>query len=248
MVSRWPLVGTMTIVRSLNRRFQRTQAARVRTAPRSPVSRFWSFLLSLVPAITIGLGSAVPFLYWGFRLRNRRFIAAGAAYGAAACVCLVLLNHSSSSYTWQATLGGIIALTLACAGTAHALVVRHQILGEILDLNRGQDDSERQALYRISRREYARELLRSDPLLAYELRIGRPDLPRNFDDGGLIDINHASAAAIAQSPDIGTDTASRIVSARESVGGFSSVDDMSMVMGCAPQLFDRYRDFFVFVA
>ena len=235
-------------MQSLNRRFHRTKAARVRGAKLSPVSRVWSLLLSLVPAITLGLGSAVPFLYWGFRLRSRRPIAVGTAYGALACVCLFLLNRSSSNYTWQATFGGFIALTLACVGTAHSLVVRHEILGEILDLNRGQDDSERRALERINRRDYARELLRSDPLLAYELRIGRPDLPRNFDDGGLIDINHASAAAIAQLPDIKTEMASRIVSTRECVRGFSSVDDMSVVMGCAPQLFDRYRDLFVFVS
>ena len=172
------------IMQSLNRRFQRRQAVSVRTVPRSPVSRFWSFLLSLLPAITLGFGSAVPFLYWGFRMRSRRFTAIGAAYGAAACVCVVLLNRSSSNYTWLTALGSIIALTLACAGTAHALVLRHEILGEILDLNRGQGDPERQAIERINRREYARELLRSDPLLAFELRIGRPDLPGISMTGG----------------------------------------------------------------
>ncbi len=137
-------------MQSLNRRFHRTKAARVRGAKLSPVSRVWSLLLSLVPAITLGLGSAVPFLYWGFRLRSREPIAVGTAYGALACVCLFLLNRSSSNYTWQATFGGFIALTLACVGTAHSLVVRHEILGEILDLNRGQDDSERRALERLT--------------------------------------------------------------------------------------------------
>ena len=235
-------------MQSLNRRFHRTKAARVRGAKLSPVSRVWSLLLSLVPAITLGLGSAVPFLYWGFRFKKSE---TNCRRNGLWCpgLCMPLpANRSSSTYTWQATFGGFIALTLACVGTAHSLVVRHEILGEILDLNRGQDDSERRALERINRRDYARELLRSDPLLAYELRIGRPDLPRNFDDGGLIDINHASAAAIAQLPDIKTEMASRIVSTRECVGGFSSVDDMSVVMGCAPQLFDRYRDLFVFVS
>jgi hypothetical protein len=29
------------------------------------------------------------------------------------------------------------------------------------------------------------------PVLARELRIGRPDVPRQFDDGGLVDLNHA---------------------------------------------------------
>ncbi len=120
-------------------------------------------------------------------------------------------------------MGGITALALASIGTAQAFAVRNEILGEVLDLGHlsRMDTPERRALERIGRREHARELLRSDPLISYELRIGRPDLPRDFDDGGLVDINHASAAAIAQLPDLGVELASRIVSARESVDGFS---------------------------
>jgi hypothetical protein len=192
----------------------------------------------------------VPFLYWGLRLRYRNFTVIGAAYGAGTCVCLALLNQSTSSNTWEAVLGGMIALTLAGVGTAHAFVVRHEILGEILNLRlrTRHDDPERQAVERINRREYARELMRSDPLLAYELRIGRPDLPRSFDDGGLVDVNHASATAIAYLPDITVELASRIVADRDSVGGFSSVDDMSVILGCPPQMFDRLRDYLVYVA
>ncbi len=140
------------------------------------------------------------------------------------------------------------ALTLACVGTAHAFVLRHELLGEFLGPRMGDATPERQAAERIGRREYARTLLRTDPLLAYELRIGRPDLPRDFDDGGLIDVNHASATALARIPDITEEMASQIVAARESVGGYSSVDDMSVVVGCAPQSFDRLRDHLVFVA
>jgi len=36
------------------------------------------------------------------------------------------------------------------------------------------------------RRQQARQLLANDPGLARELRIGRPDLPRDYDDGGLV--------------------------------------------------------------
>ena len=225
-------------------------AAGVRTTPRTPVSRTWSALLSLIPALTMGLGSAVPLLYWGLRLRYRSYTIIGAAYGAGACICFALLNQSTSSDTWEAVLGGSIALTMAVVGTVQAFVVRHQVLGETLNLRlrTRHDDPERQAMERINRREYARQLLRSDPLLAHELRIGRPDLPRNFDDGGLVDVNHAAEAAIAKVPDIGGELASRIVAARESVGGFSSVDDMSVILGCPPQKFDRLRDLLVFVA
>jgi len=232
-----------------NRPFARRATTSQRLTPRAPVSRFWSALLSIVPAITFGLGAAIPFLYWGFRLRSRRLTAVGATYAGVACGCLVMVNSPNANGSWQAALGGAVAVALACVGTAHAFVVRHEILGRILQLRpvHLDTDPERKALERIDRRAYARGILETDPLLAYELRIGRPDLPRDFDDGGLIDVNHVSAASIARLPDVSDDMASRIVSARESVGGFSSVDDMSVVLGCPPQQLDRLRDFFVCV-
>jgi hypothetical protein len=41
-------------------------------------------------------------------------------------------------------------------------------------------------------------LLGRDPAVAAELRIGRPDLPRNFDDGGLIDVNTVPAQVLSR--------------------------------------------------
>jgi DNA uptake protein ComE-like DNA-binding protein len=140
----------------------------------------------------------------------------------------------------------MLAIGLASVATAHAFVLRHELLGEHLSVRSGHTDAERLAVERIRRREYARRLLHSDPLLAYELRIGRPDLPRDFDDGGLIDVNHASAGALTRLPEINEQMAAQIVTARESVGGFSSVDDMSVLVGCAPPAFDRLEDFLVF--
>lgn len=35
-------------------------------------------------------------------------------------------------------------------------------------------------------RQRARELAAANPVIATELRIGRPDLPHDYDDGGLV--------------------------------------------------------------
>ena len=83
-------------VQGLSRQFYRRQVAGVRTPLRLPVSRSWSFLLSLVPAITLGLGAGVPLLNWGLRLRIRRVLAFGTAYGAASCLCIFLFNRSDT--------------------------------------------------------------------------------------------------------------------------------------------------------
>lgn len=70
----------------------------------------------------------------------------------------------------------------------------------------------------------------TDPLLARDLRIGRPDLPRNYDDGGLVDLNNAPAADIASVCGLDADTAEAIVDIRTTVGGLAAVDDVSTLV------------------
>jgi hypothetical protein len=67
-------------------------------------------------------------------------------------------------------------------------------------------------------RRQAREHAAEDPALARELRIGRPDLPRQYDDGGLIDVNHVPAPALTMLSGVTPEIAERIVSIRDHVG------------------------------
>jgi len=76
---------------------------------------------------------------------------------------------------------------------------------------------------------------------AWELRIGRPDLQRAFDDGGLVDVNHAPVEDIADLPGIDADTARRIVATRDGVGGFSSLEDLGMTMDLPGDVVERLR-------
>jgi hypothetical protein len=63
-----------------------------------------------------------------------------------------------------------------------------------------------------------------DPLLARDLKIGRPDLARTY-DGCLVDLNSAPAPIIADvcglDPATGED-----IAGRTSTGGFLAVDDL----------------------
>jgi hypothetical protein len=87
------------------------------------------------------------------------------------------------------------------------------------------------AQQRLARRNQARDLLTSNPTLAAELRIGRPDLDRHYDDGGLVDINHVPGQVIARELGIPSLVAEEIVAQRTSVGGFHAADDL--VVYCA---------------
>jgi hypothetical protein len=100
---------------------------------------------------------------------------------------------------------------------------------------------------RIARRNQARALLLNNPALAAELRIGRPHLGRQYDDGGLVDINHVPAPVIAHEFGVPILMAEQIVAQRSRVGGFHSADDL--VVYCAaitPRQVELVRDRLLF--
>ena len=76
---------------------------------------------------------------------------------------------------------------------------------------------------RLRRRLEARRIAAEDPSLARELRIGRPDQPRAYDDGGLIDVNHVSLDVLCAVEGIGPELASEIVETRDSFDDSTAV-------------------------
>ncbi|MFI0357455.1 BTAD domain-containing putative transcriptional regulator [Actinomadura sp. 9N407] len=79
---------------------------------------------------------------------------------------------------------------------------------------------------RRTRREQARVLLLHHPAMAAELRVGRPDLPRTFDDGGLIDVNAVPEQVLAGLPGLDPYSARLIVTVRQAQGPYASIDDL----------------------
>ena len=92
----------------------------------------------------------------------------------------------------------------------------------------------------------ARRLVKKDPQLADELGIGRPDLRQDFDDGGLIDVNHAPQPYLLYLPGVDQHLAKRIVELRRSVGGFSSSEDLEVTLDLDPGTIDRAKDLMLF--
>ena len=103
------------------------------------------------------------------------------------------------------------------------------------------------AKLRVRQRHEALAILRRDPELAAELFIGRPDLPRYFEDGGLIDANHVPAQFLAAMPGIDQALAERIVSARAEIGGFSSIADLEVTLNVSPSVISQIKDHLVFL-
>ncbi len=82
------------------------------------------------------------------------------------------------------------------------------------------------ALAAQKQRRQARELVERDPARARELGIGRPHLPHDFDDGGLIDPNEVPPGVFARIPGVTAQHAALIVADREQRGPFTSIEDL----------------------
>lgn len=93
-----------------------------------------------------------------------------------------------------------------------------------------------------ARRVAARKLASDDPMIARDLRIGRPDLPRQYDDGGLVDLNSAPAEAISAVCGLSSTAAEDIVAARARCGGFLTVDDLFSLADLPIGTWDVVRD------
>jgi hypothetical protein len=196
----------------------------------------------------MGLATALPFIYAGLRYRRRPLLIFGAGYLVAAGACVALLSSSKSDTGWPSTTGAVIALALVVGGTAHLLALRRIRLEPAEGGNRDwseirppADDPDRRALHeakeRMARRARARDLVQRDPALADELRIGRPDLGRTFDDGGLIDVNRASRGALMETMGCPEEVVDRIVGTRSRYGGFLSLEHMCFAIDADPEDF-----------
>lgn len=92
------------------------------------------------------------------------------------------------------------------------------------------------------RQEEARAMVRQDPQMARDLRIGRPDLPRQYDDGGLVDVNSAPAEVMTQWLGLTAAQSAQVVGAREQLGRFEHVEDLVNLAGLEPTTHDQIKD------
>ncbi|WIY00492.1 hypothetical protein QRX60_41615 [Amycolatopsis mongoliensis] len=197
--------------------------------------------------LTAGLAAWVPFFHAAVVLGSARLRWASAAYAAAIVAifgCFVVApsdaqgNPVGTAGTVLPTVAFLGWLTLIPVACVHQWLVRRRVARTDVVV---PEPVIAQALAARERRNTARKLAESDPLLARELRIGRPDLARSYDDGGLVDLNSAPAATIAQVCEIPLPAAEDIDLARQEAG-FSSIDELLVMVTVPVSAWDRIRD------
>ncbi len=234
------------------------------TPPAGRMSPVGSVVWALVPLLTVGLGTMVALGWAAYRLRSR-WLTVCAVIAFIVTVIVLWLSNSTTSSTANNLDGTLIVVVLIAFGLGITFTVRHRLVRPeptLLDTatahrrftvkapprSNGIDPAISQSLAGRHRREQSRKIVEQDPALARELRIGRPDLPRQFDDGGLVDVNHVPLAVIAHLPGMTRQVAVQIVEARDRANGFSFVEELTACTDLPPELAEELAERLIFLS
>lgn len=184
----------------------------------------WYFYVTV---LTGGFLAALPFWHAAQRLRRPSVQRLAWIYTAVDVFLVVLMAltpdrnpDGSSGNSTISTIGGMAVVAVVVIGCYQLVGLRREVYGGRRDDARlSSADVVARAVATRQRRQDARRLHEQDPGLARELGIGRPDLGRGYDDGGLVDLNTASAALIASVSGIDREHADAVVAARSARGG-----------------------------
>ncbi|RFS85518.1 helix-hairpin-helix domain-containing protein [Actinomadura spongiicola] len=209
---------------------------------RAALSVTWAAL----PFLTLGYATPFTFAAAALWRRSVHLLVSTAAYLGVFVVMLFLLPDLRKDDGAEGMVG-VLLFILAVVGCAHAFLIRRRVFDPHGLSGVDNDSVVEQVKRRRLLRDKARELAEADPGLAKELRIGRPDLPRQYNDGGLVDVNHAPAEALTLLPGITPELAARIERVRAETGGFMSAEELSAVAGLPPDLTGDLVDHAVFI-
>jgi hypothetical protein len=204
------------------------------------------WVLAAVPLLTCGFGSFAPALWArsqraGDHLYRRRMLIFAIIVGILSVASFVLIGVDPSSNPSSETgpLGtAAVGIWLATIVTATVVAILNR--KPVLQAPGSAEEDQR----RRRRAEY-RRLINTDINLARSMSVGRPDLQRNYDDGGLLDLNSLSVEALVRFG-VPVDEAAHIVNARQ-VGRFSTLDEVAMRCSLTRTTVARLRETAVFL-
>ncbi|MFG2248919.1 ComEA family DNA-binding protein [Spirillospora sp. NPDC048823] len=209
----------------------------------SPGRTVVSYIWALSPIYTLGMGTSITMIIAAVRVRSVLLWLMQPVY--LALVILGFATAGSEDGTTGDTVFLAVFLTLVTVGTGHAFFLRRRVFSP------AEADLLKQAELDVHRRRELRaqaaEVARRSPALAVEMRIGRPDLERSYDDGGLIDVNHAPASVLAEIPGMTPELAARVVQVRSDTGGFISAEEAATLADLPPMLTPQIAEYGVFL-
>ena len=188
----------------------------------------WGLVAGAVVVGTGGFaaGPVIGFVAWRQRALNQWPLVAGYT-GSAALVVAGL------SYGFPFLFVSVMLLLVnMIVGGVHAFHATEKLMRKVerAKLPDPAEARNRMAIAQVDSRrrlrESSRRIATEDPTKARELRIGRPDLRRAYDDGGLIDINAVPVTYLMTIPGMTREVAGQIIEWREEKGPFHSTAEL----------------------
>jgi hypothetical protein len=190
-------------------------------ARRSPIG----WLMVALPIVTCGLTSFVVPLWIGFqgleaRSRRRMWWLSGVLL-VAECLAVGFVaaappNEEGVSEGPLLGMGTVGLILVVVVGVTIALVHQYRV---------GLPGAAEQLALR-RQRSQTRQMIERNRAMAVSMRVGRPDLQREYADGGLLDLNALPEPALVEHGHLRPDEAAGIVAARARLGSFSSIEEV----------------------
>lgn len=213
----------------------------------------WYFVITIASA---GLLAAVPFFHAASRLDRPQLRKVGAGMAAGGLLGYVLIGVSPTDVTgqptgWLSNVAALILLTVVVVATLLLIGPRREVYYH------PSGDAEPPTGNRVAmanveearrKRNVARKISAEDPMMARELGIGRPDSKHGYDDGGLLELNFATAEQVSTACGLPLSIAEDVVAARATLGRFVSVDDAIVFGQIAEEYAPMVRDRGIIIA
>jgi hypothetical protein len=176
--------------------------------------------------------AAVPFFHAASRLDRPQLRKTGAGIGAASLLGYALMaasptNDAGEPTGWLSSAAGLVLLTVIVVACVLLVGPRREVYNPsvVPQLPTGNQGAMASVEEARRKRSEARTLAAKDPMMARELGIGRPESPRRYDDGGLLELNFATVEQLSAVCGLPRNLAEEVMAARTSLGRFMHVED-----------------------
>ena len=190
---------------------------------------------------SLGLLAAVPFFHAASQLDRPALRKTGTKFAVASVVGMVLIGASPTDETgtpagWISDVGAVVLLAVMILATTQHVGLRREVYprpGAPRPVDPNRDAVAGIEAARAKRAE-SRRLAERDPMMARELRIGRPDLRREYDDGGLVDLNAVPIETLVREFELSEQAAGSLAEVRERIGRLDNVEEV-ITFGDVPE-------------
>ncbi|WP_191907776.1 toll/interleukin-1 receptor domain-containing protein [Nocardioides cynanchi] len=222
-------------------------ASRAAVAP-APLSRWARYrrsrwFMTTLPLVTCGLAAWVPPLWVASKRKSdpsfrRKMYAVSGGIVLVVVAGFALIGSAPEDATGTPTgpLSNVGVTLMLLAMTAGAVV------GFVFRDREGDLPGAHEQLAKRELRESYRQLVSRDRSLAASMMVGRPDVRRDYDDGGLLDLNSLSAEALHNYGRLSMDEANRLVELRSQLGRFVDINEVTAYISLSEAAIARLQE------